>query len=1013
MNFVRFPANTTNIFPNANSKTGGQLLTEFNLRSRESVLTSEAVKYYIGPSYCHSVDDFRVDVQKDENGIQISSTTLEITAGRAVVNGHFFESLTNVVVDLAEANKILRTKDLTPLTGRLAIGLRAMYSTEQTLAASLKTENNVNMMTGIQIVILPIGKIEAGYFVLPQDSPDTDELVTAHLKLAEFSYIDGAINGNNIRQNPYKVQAISASRIGEFDSLLAEHFVTNYGLNPKKIYTMAGKSEDGTTLSGKPTWCDSTDSLFVWQKASDLGEPVDELPSVEQAEFGYDISSEKVTLTLPHKQVDGSMWNADGKKLYYKPRVMDLPQADFATNTPGTVSSSYTKSIKAIKESINNFYHLPAGRQRAFVDSVETQDNQRVGLPTISQSTWSVGDYVLVRTDNSVVDTSSSLIQAPSTMYVVLPPIVSDIRYATESEIIAVGNDEPPIGFDGVEVARVIEYYPGSQDDDAEAVEETLSQYRGVTETSTGVHDGSYYKQIFGIDLSGNGSQYRGSYRQIDTSSVYAVGKFVDPTTHEYTTSTEILLEPSSNPNDSGYRGKYKFQDYFCLEIQEVPTTLNGKSATGTKYFYYKVTSTIGLKTYSDPLLLTGTIPLATEDTIGGFYNVPDTALDAGYVYRDEQGFLRILDYALLRSGVLAYQLGEDKDFGTGLTAAEIQTELDEYVNERVAFPTEAQIQTSINNSRNQNVIEVTINLSEEDTYNTIEVKNIDSRWSTSVLLSITGKATNTTTINIKNCQKLRINLALDYSDEDLAAGYGPVINLYDTCLYYDSEVIDYIRKCPRSVVATSDTSEIIYNPEFTGISGLSLWYEKQDYDDPDLLVSDMTVTEVNTPIIPNDLDLWNEAVINDNHYYYGLHSITLDKNSNMIECGIYLRNDMTANIELTKSVAVAQFKLPQGSSLSYPETSLVKQIKITGDFVTAYATSEPEGYITMSTQFTALTHKYNVESADNTDLGVISFLSNAEFIDHFISINGLELGTPIDGWESNSYHVFKGWTIG
>lgn len=54
MNFITFPVGSTNIFPQVNSKTGGQLLTEFNLIAREGVATSSQVLYHIGPSYVHS-----------------------------------------------------------------------------------------------------------------------------------------------------------------------------------------------------------------------------------------------------------------------------------------------------------------------------------------------------------------------------------------------------------------------------------------------------------------------------------------------------------------------------------------------------------------------------------------------------------------------------------------------------------------------------------------------------------------------------------------------------------------------------------------------------------------------------------------------------------------------------------------------------------------------------------------------------------------------------------------------
>ena len=1025
MNFIKFPANTTNIFPIANSKTGGQLLTEFNLRSRESVLTSEEVKYMIGPSYCHSMEDFKIRLQEDELGVSISSTTLEITEGRALVNGHFIESLTSVTVDLAEANKQLKSEGGTELKGRLAVGLRALYSTEQTLSASMRVENNLNLMTGIQIVILPVGQIAPGYFVIPEDSPDHEELVTAHLKLGEFYYINGQIR--SIEQNENKIQAIPASRVGDFSTLLSEHYLTKDGLNPKKIYTMAGKSEDGSKLSGKPTWCDSTDSLFVWQKASRLATTLTD-PNLDQAEFGIMYSNgnivkntvsdetkaknDTVVLEIPHKSVDGKMWNSEGIQEYYKPRILHLPQADFERNTPGTVSADYTNTIKAINERINEFYHLPRGQQRGYLDvldarsAIDFQDTNYDSveehiLPKINPL-WRPGDYILVRQDNTVVDTTSSLLQAPSSMYVVLPPQVSEITLTDTTP--KYSKDDIPTGINGTEIYRRVRTYPGSEYDSLETVTETIASEFNFNSKDN-------YNEDFGIYTNYSGSvttPLRGMYHQMSKDSVYALGEY-DSTG---TATPPILLE--------GYEGTdqyYDYQDYLTLEIQDVPILdEEGKLVTKQTWYYYFIVSNViaGSQDYSEPILLTGTIPLATEDSIGGFYNVTESDLDNGYVYRDSNGYLKLLDYSLLRSGVLAYQLGQDFDFGSGLSTEEIQNELNEYVNERVAFPTEAQIEQSLQNGTDPNCIQINLNLSEEDAVNSIDIKNIDSRWGTYVNLLITGSANSNTTINISNCEKIKISLSLTLSDYDLESGNGPVINLYNCGLYYDASVIDYIHNCNRLYESNAAPNETIpvYKDGFTGIDGLSIWYEKLESDDPNLVVDGMSITEIDTPIIPEDIDFWNEAVINDNHYYYGLQGITLDPNGNIVSCGIYIRNDMSANIEFGKTISVSEFILPQGSGFSYPKTSLIKQLKITGDFVTCYSSEEPAGYITMSTQFTALTQRYTGNNSA-IEKGTISFLSSSEFIDDFISISGLEQGVPIDGWESNSYHVFKGWTIG
>ena len=55
MNISKFPVMSTNLFPATNSTAGGQLITEFNLKSRETVGTDPTVEYKIGPSYTHSI----------------------------------------------------------------------------------------------------------------------------------------------------------------------------------------------------------------------------------------------------------------------------------------------------------------------------------------------------------------------------------------------------------------------------------------------------------------------------------------------------------------------------------------------------------------------------------------------------------------------------------------------------------------------------------------------------------------------------------------------------------------------------------------------------------------------------------------------------------------------------------------------------------------------------------------------------------------------------------------------
>ncbi len=124
MNFITFSPSMANIFPASNTTTGGQLVTEYNLKSRESVATDPNVTYTIGPSYTHSLLDFEVKILEDAGGALVNSYTLWIAEGRAVVNGHFVETLAPMTIDLVEANGKVGNQSKPRLKGQLAIGIR-------------------------------------------------------------------------------------------------------------------------------------------------------------------------------------------------------------------------------------------------------------------------------------------------------------------------------------------------------------------------------------------------------------------------------------------------------------------------------------------------------------------------------------------------------------------------------------------------------------------------------------------------------------------------------------------------------------------------------------------------------------------------------------------------------------------------------------------------------------------------------------------------------------------------
>nr|DAE87922.1 MAG TPA: hypothetical protein [Caudoviricetes sp.] len=850
-------------------------MTEWNLKSRETVGTNETIQYMCGPSYVHSERDFEVGVLTDGAGQIASSSTLQIAEGWGIVDGVFIQSLVPVTVDLLEINAQAQLEGLPPLKGRLSVGLRAMYATESTVAGTLRTYDSNEIYEGIQLVILPQDE-----FKLPIDVPTQQDQVTAHLKLADFNFVNGSVS--SIVQNyPAKVQNVSAERVGNIEKLLSDIYVTKTGLDPRKLYTFAGKGTDDTTRMD--TWCDSTGSLMVWDANPQAVDGA--TSSYKEATFAAQTDGRTV-LIMPHQNVDG-MTNTAGTYQHYADKKLELPLANYSQGTPGTVDRNYTNHIKEVQEQINNIYRMPAGKQVGFIDIL----NDRSELPTLNNN-WKVGDYILVRQDNTMSENYTGT-QPPSTMYVVLPGIISAYTYASKVD----NSDQVPSDLTGIEIQR-----------------DTWDNTEGDLVVDTA--DPDNYGQYF--DLS------------------------------------------------AGFRGQLNV-DYFMIHV------ITGED-TYTRY-YFKVSAT-GNREYSSPVQVTAEFPLAQEEIIGGFYNVPETALDNGYVFRDETGHLILLDYALLRSGVLAYQLGEDFETAQGTTAEEIQANLDEYVNSRVAFPNANQIA----NADNPNVINITIDLSAEAAQDNPEINiyNIDSRFNTSVYIHINGSADENTVINISDCQKVRI---------DSNIGGTPVINLYRSCLYYDANVIDYL----------------------STISNMTLWYERYEDDQPNLLVDSMTVTEVDAPVIPDDLDYWNPSAPNDNHYMYALHSITFGPDGTIVGAGMFVKNESTSNVQEGKSIITSTFRLPQGAGLQYPKSRLTKQIKITGSFVNAYATTSPQGYMVMNTSFSALTDATSAYDSNDYTEGVISFLTDAELIQ---SVTGLPLGTQLDCWQTGSFHCFKGVVI-
>lgn len=894
MNFIKFPVQSTNIFPMANTTNGGQLVTEFNLKSRESVSTAESIEYSVGPSYTHSQKDFGVVRYGGEesyfpDGVG-SANTLEILPGRAVVNGHYFESLVPIVLDFAEINATLADQGEPLLGGDLAIGLRAMFSTEETISGSILTEytdpeTGVELCAGIQIVLLPAADFHTPTTVFIDNGMTIDcgkeenrQYVNADLLLATFSLVNGEIS-NLINNYPGKCEMFPAVRIGHVDELLSDSYVRKTGLNPKRLYAFAGKGTNPAT--GLDTWCDATDSLMVWDEV--VPEYTSEEPAVRKATFATD-GAGKVSLIVPHKQIDGSVYSAGynmessgGQQQFFKPVKLDLPVADFSLGTSGTVDANYTKQVKHIIDRINEFYAMTNGKQKAYIELLSDRND----LPTITAN-WNVGDYVLVGQDETVISTvnDNASLTPPSTFYAVAPGYVRRISgYVTVLP-------------SGAELDRIM--------------------LDSNTETENPWERNDWW------DLSG--TRYRG-----------VVG-----------------------------------EDYFTMQY----TSYGTDGTPEVVNYYYIVTNTTEPFAYTDPIILTGQLPFAEETLVGGFLNVDPSVLDQGYVFLDESGHLRLLDYALLRSGQLAYQLGEDFTVPSGLTIDEMQAYLDEYVNERIAFPATASQNVKMNK------VTITINLPDSGA-GLLEIHDIDSRFDTAVALNILGAGTSDITINIRNCQRIQINPSFECVAK---------INLYRSGMYYSSGVLSRLGE----------------------IRDMSLWYAKENDADPDIVVEGLTVRAVtfdtaNDDVPTSSFEFWAPETPNDNHLMVGLQSITFAPDGRITGCGVLVRNNSTSNVAIGKSIVHEEFDLPQGPSLFYPENRLNQTVQVTGQFISAYTSETPEGYVVQDTKFSLMTPYYD-QYANKLGAGDIAFLIDA-------SVVQIAEPTPIDEWDPGTFHSFYGTT--
>lgn len=841
MNFLTFPVSTTNIFPLANSHAGGQLLSEFNLRSRESVGTDPNVKYIIGPSYAHSLDDYALSVSES------SSSVLVISPGRALVNGHYVESLAPININIADANTAASQEGAKALSGKLAVGLKMFYSMYPTVAGSaIPEDENTGYYKGIQVVIVPYSDLK-----LPKDVPDELGYQSSNmdLLLGTCYYRNGSIS--NLVNNESKIQSIDASRVSNIDSQLEGNYISAEGLNKNNFYVFNYDSDK------KSWWCEATDSLMIWDDSSNPYYPgaVPDWASnpYQTAKPRFKSTSTGVYFEVDHKQPD-HLQNSDGQYLYFRPMQYPLPNADTSGTSSGVVTPEYTQYINQIKERVDAFYVSSSGKMRGYMETRSASEDLDIPSLYISNPPsirlWNTGDYIVVGQDLSV--SSSVDGRYPSTMYLV--------KQSTSSQ----------------DLTQVTGEEPGLVD---EVV--TWSDYTATVVTTFIYQNGTILTKI------------------------------VDTTTIEF---------------------------------------------------------------YPDPLWITGGVPYATETGVGGFLNVPQDAVGNGYVYLDSTGHLRVLDFDLLLLGVRAYQLGDDRSEGSNISSVELQEILDEYVNDRDVYPSEAQIQRAAEGLiSDPNVITLQITLPTDS--GAISIHDIGSKYDSSLYVKFVGTAQPGTSVTFTNCDKLRIDSSIP---DDL------IINLEHTNLYYDAEVLN---ACDQ-------------------ISNMTLWYRTYDNSDPHLSVDGMTIRLLDTPQTIVSYDAWSSND-NDMHYMYAVKDLTFDNSGNVIGLGLLVGDNITTS-DVGKQISVESTVLPQSSGLNYPAGRMTKVLKVTGSYVTGYWV---DGYFrTKSTQF-SLTTSEGAQSSSTVNVQC-AFYTDVEDIDNISGVDPSD-ESRIDPWMNYKLNYFKGGVTG
>ena len=1038
-----FSTISTNIFPIANSTVGGQLLTEYNLKSRESVGTDSSIDFICGLSYAHSMDDFALT--KDTN----NSTQIVISSGRAVIDGHYVESLTPIHIDIAELNA--NAVDKITLSGDFEVGLRIMYSDTTTMNGAIDpgtavtpwwsgygTYEDTDYFQGIQVVI-------AHRVYTPKDKPTqsdwTDGTPKCHLKLGSFVYKAGSVV--EIVNNPSKIQIYDSDRISDLRSALKDEGVLiRPTLDPNMLYVY---SPNGANES----WCKASSALMVWDKldntANNKVNKDDYISSTlvdGQAEFVQD-GGKGVALVVPHKQVDGGILENTEVK-YWKDRIIEMPNANYSKGTAGIVSKAYTDEIKRISTDIEFIKRsgIKEGTMRAYYPSMNwdtRKSTQRDNLTLPIPTDWNVGDYVLVRSDYTV-DSANPV----ASMYIVTAGEVTELDVGSStkpasstviktgslkvnagtSNSISISNATVTASGNGLGNVRVghsaihdvaanstevfeIPLSPNMPNANYEALitpngdpqltasikAKFADKFRISARNGTDsimpsqqfsymVNDNSGSMSLSNASVTGSLSTGTLNNVEFGLSYVGANIGTVDMTQETMPTPAEVLAE---------------FVDGLVGRVGDYVTVIwtndtdEDNPVTTTLYYAVKTTGTLG---WSDPIQLTEPIVLASENVIGGFYNIdPDSSetLGQGYVYVDADGHLRIADFALLAGKTFAYVISNDWKSSVGLDRETLQLELDDYINNRIAYPMTLLDPTNFATAGAMPTysihIIVNLSLSDDDGSTPLYIHNISSMFNTTVRLTFTGTVSENTKIFVSDCERL----ILDAPETILSS-----IWLKRSELYYDATVLNTIN--------------------IGGYIGEELW----DADirlwtlDANLSIVDNVVTYTGTPTH----DMLDMSATGTDGYNIDIHigsyvkGIIFDTSCNIIGMDIAIEDNIAKTLQhgdLAVTYLTANtYQLPV-SGFTIPTKCLTNAIRADGNYISMYYADDPSypiDYITKSNEICVYIQAYN-STTGTVAPGQIVFKSTISRLPLYGDLQGVN---PITASNNGEWHTIHGY---